>query len=398
MRDRTAEADLSGQFSYPLPLHANPTLTSETAVNPNADYSYDPPPCNSWVPFPAEPTTCPTMISGYGSEAAPYHFYSGQSFSPLGTPDFPGEVLAVWPQGLSTAAGVPYHAFGMGPTSPHLPSLPASQYPTGFVAHYPGGQNVYDPRIALAGIASATKEARKKRMARQRRFSSLHHLRGQQTQQQHSSSTGDPLEHSSIALNEGGSGSSALSHVNNPRNWAFWSSLPSSSSQQDSSLPQKLLTPPPALPTPPLAQMPQKNQEKHASAVDRNQGWKTEKNLRFLLQKVLKQSDVGEPWKDCAPKERSRDSSPRARCARRHLHRNGGHRNLQSLEHALQVLAQQQEQNVPFREHRRICSFERASRRRLHSNILRCQVWQIYDKRSEGAAAGRWESSRPKHR
>ncbi|CAH9073640.1 unnamed protein product, partial [Cuscuta europaea] len=153
--------------------------------------------------------------------------------------------------------------------------------------------------------SSATKEARKKRMARQRRLSNGHHFRHQ---------------NNNNAIRLGGSGGvekCSVSHhrqvVNNgPKNsfgnWMYWSPAVSNARP-----PQPQATPPvvkeaprqqPQQPSPvdrqPLAQ-PQLNQAKPGS-LDRRQMVKTEKNLKFLLQKVLKQSDVGSLGRIVLPK------------------------------------------------------------------------------------------------
>ncbi|KAL5672988.1 hypothetical protein ACJX0J_017294, partial [Zea mays] len=84
-----------------------------------------------------------------------------------------------------------------------------------------------------------------------------------------------------------------------------------------------------------------------------------------------------EPRPHRAPQKGSGGSPAGAEDEGWHLHPHGGHRNVARVEHAVQVLAQQQEQNVSAGEHRGICSFQRASGGGFHSDLLRCQVGQI---------------------
>ncbi|XP_031481141.1 B3 domain-containing transcription factor ABI3-like isoform X2 [Nymphaea colorata] len=109
---------------------------------------------------------------------------------------------------------------------------------------------------------SATKEARKKRMARQRRF--LFHHR-------HS----NVAEKTVVMENHSSNG-----NLKDRSNCMVWSS--SSPANPSPECQQAFLRP---------------------AHVDRRQGLKSEKNLRFLLQKVLKQSDVGNLGRIVLPKE-----------------------------------------------------------------------------------------------
>ncbi|KAK4376217.1 hypothetical protein RND71_006894 [Anisodus tanguticus] len=80
----------------------------------------------------------------------------------------------------------------------------------------------------------------------------------------------------------------AMAQANNPGNWVCW---PSASPLV--MVPQSLPAERPALQS--------QNHQKHGSA-DKRQACKTEKNLKFLLQKVLKQSDVGNLGRIVLPK------------------------------------------------------------------------------------------------
>ncbi|KAK8947651.1 hypothetical protein KSP40_PGU013089 [Platanthera guangdongensis] len=91
-----------------------------------------------------------------------YHcqYYHEQPISPLPPPNFHSaeQAAAAW-QPLS-----------------------APQFPAGFTSHFAGCQPLYSsPSLTVARLPSATKEARKNRVARHRKLSSLHHNRGPTT-------------------------------------------------------------------------------------------------------------------------------------------------------------------------------------------------------------------------
>ncbi|CAN6449206.1 unnamed protein product [Victoria cruziana] len=214
--------------SWCLPIAATPFRQSP---------AYDP----SMPPFPTV-VGFPSVDMGYGFASEPV-----QALPLSASPPAPCDNLVdagSWPQA---------HQF-----YPDDPSL---------MTFAPGSSSNanYNSMVQQSGCMSksATKEARKKRMARQRRF--LFHHR-----------------HSNVAekamvmeFNSGdGNGTSQSDCM-------LW---PSSS--------------------PPVNPSPEGQQTFHRLApVDRQQGSKTEKNLRFLLQKVLKQSDVGNLGRIVLPKE-----------------------------------------------------------------------------------------------
>ncbi|CAN6464239.1 unnamed protein product [Victoria cruziana] len=123
---------------------------------------------------------------------------------------------------------------------------------------------------------SATKEARKKRMARQRRFC-FHH-------RHHHGAEKAALMMVAGEANTGNGG--------NQTNWTTWSPSPPKPSAE-SSMARK-----------------QTPLERQSTPLDRRQGWKAEKNLRFLLQKVLKQSDVGNLGRIVLPKKEAETHLP----------------------------------------------------------------------------------------
>lgn len=120
--------------------------------------------------------------------------------------------------------------------------------------------------------SSATKEARKKRMARQRRFISFHNHRQNQNLHHHQFHLQQQKQQqcsSSSSTHDDGMGGNA------------W--------------PVKGLMPNPAAPN--------AMQQQVMQQIQQQQGWNSEKNLRFLLQKVLKQSDVGSLGRIVLPKK-----------------------------------------------------------------------------------------------
>ncbi|XP_031477480.1 B3 domain-containing transcription factor ABI3 isoform X1 [Nymphaea colorata] len=160
------------------------------------------------------------------------------------------------------------------PQSHHFYADPVMGFPHNG-ANNGNGYNQMTQHPADCMSKSATKEARKKRMARQRRFC-FHH------RHQHAAEKAAVMATGSDA-NTGNGG--------NQTNWMTWSSSPPKSSA-DGPVSRK--------------QTPLERQ----TPLDRRQGWKTEKNLRFLLQKVLKQSDVGNLGRIVLPKKEAETHLP----------------------------------------------------------------------------------------
>ncbi|KAK8938395.1 B3 domain-containing protein VP1 [Platanthera zijinensis] len=152
----SAHAGAASQFSYLHPL-TSPPPPEVVTVNPHIDY-YDAAPCNSYMRYAAEPPppTFPAMIPAYHCQ-----YYHEQSISPRPPPNFHSaeQVVIAWQPAL------------------------APQFQAGLAPHLAGCQPVYSS-FGVVGLPSVTKEARKNRMARHRRLSSLHHSRTQQPQQQ----------------------------------------------------------------------------------------------------------------------------------------------------------------------------------------------------------------------
>ncbi|CAN4098087.1 unnamed protein product [Withania somnifera] len=149
-------------------------------------------------------------------------------------------------------------------------------------------------RLARLG-SCATKEARKNRMARQKRVSSHHYSLQSLNQRQFSNEKS--------VMMSGEINNCAMSQANDPGNWVYW----------------------PSAAAPPMVMVPQtdslrshsterqslqsQNHQKHGS-TDKRQSCRTEKNLKFLLQKVLKQSDVGNLGRIVLPKKEAESHLP----------------------------------------------------------------------------------------
>ncbi|CAN4101291.1 unnamed protein product [Withania somnifera] len=133
----------------------------------------------------------------------------------------------------------------------------------------------------------ATKEARKNRMARQRRVRP-HHYRHQNRNQRQ-------IANEQSVMMSGEINHCAMSQAINPGNWVCWPSPPMA------------MVPQPLPPERPALQS--QNHHRNGSA-DKKQAFKTEKNLKFLLQKVLKQSDVNNLGRIVLPKREAERHLP----------------------------------------------------------------------------------------
>ncbi|XAR61005.1 hypothetical protein NMG60_11034574 [Bertholletia excelsa] len=161
--------------------------------------------------------------------------------------------------------------------------------------YYQGGS---DKLVRLG--SNATKEARKKRMARQRRLLSHHHRHhhhhhNQQKVHQNQSSE----QH--IKLGSENCTSAGLG------NWVYW---PGAGAPPGSTAPVVAAEHPLATADRPSMQTVAQIQQQRQSSSDRRQAWKPEKNLKFLLQKVLKQSDVGNLGRIVLPKKEAETHLP----------------------------------------------------------------------------------------
>uniref|UniRef100_A0A7N0SZJ3 TF-B3 domain-containing protein n=1 Tax=Kalanchoe fedtschenkoi TaxID=63787 RepID=A0A7N0SZJ3_KALFE len=266
----------------------------------------------------------PAAGAGYVGGGDPFGHLSNMVDQPAATPwpaaappfcmNYSDNARSV--QNLSPVALQQAYPFGAGAFN---------QYP---YQYYPavGNGSTFNGPASDDGLArtgsSATKEARKKRMARQRRFSSHH--RHHYHHHNHNSSSNSHGHHH---VNNGQSNQMNMAVGTSPRgrvnmeenyanigqppgggNWACWGNA---------------AAPPPApLPlVPNVAKSFQVNEVCHSplqqpqnyqrpNAPERRPGLKAEKNLRFLLQKVLKQSDVGSLGRIVLPKKEAETHLP----------------------------------------------------------------------------------------
>ncbi|KAF8664961.1 hypothetical protein HU200_054281 [Digitaria exilis] len=288
----------------------------------------------SWMPYQQPFTPSPAAYGGDATAVYPnggaggqYPFNQSSSTSsvvvnsqPFSPPAVVGDMHATGGGGNMTWPSqqyVPYPGASTG-TYPMPPVVPQPFSP-GFVS---GGQfagaghgHTMAPQRMAGFEASATKEARKKRMARQRRLTCLQQQRSQQLNlSQIQVSVGHQQEpsprstHSApVTPSAGGwgfwpqQGSQQQQHVQNPF---------SKSNSSRAAMPQQVprspevapaAAPPPAMPAATGAR--QEESPQRSGASDKRQGAKSDKNLRFLLQKVLKQSDVGSLGRIVLPKK-----------------------------------------------------------------------------------------------
>ncbi|PVH37616.1 hypothetical protein PAHAL_5G047500 [Panicum hallii] len=266
----------------------------------------------SWMPY-QQPFTPPAYGGDavYPGAAGQYPFHQSSSTSSVVVNSQPFSPPAV---GDMHAAGggnmawtqqyVPFPGASTG--SYPMPPVVPQPFSPGFGGQYAGAGHPMPPQLMAGVEASATKEARKKRMARQRRLSCLQQQRSQQ-------------------LNLGQIQVPVLQHEPSARStnsapvtpsgggWGFW---PPGSQQQvqnplsksnSSRAPMQQVPRSPEAAAPPSAKPApgarQDESPQRSTASDKRQGAKTDKNLRYLLQKVLKQSDVGSLGRIVLPKE-----------------------------------------------------------------------------------------------
>nr|BAD42433.1 ABI-3 homolog [Psophocarpus tetragonolobus] len=201
-----------------------------------------------------------------------------------------------WPHSQFNVASHYGQSFGENGLFPHggFGGYGNNQYPYQFF-HGPGD------RLMRLG-PSATKEARKKRMARQRRFLS-HHRNHNGNHQQNQGN--DP--HATL----GGDNCTnvvAAPHANHAANWMYWQAM--TAGVAGTLGPVVPAEPPAGQPVVDRSTIHTQNCHQSRVASDRRQGWKPEKNLRFLLQKVLKQSDVGSLGRIVLPKKEAETHLP----------------------------------------------------------------------------------------
>ncbi|CAL4972525.1 unnamed protein product [Urochloa decumbens] len=275
----------------------------------------------SWMPY-QQPFTPPA----YGGDAAvypgataggqyPFHqssstssvVVSSQPFSPPAVGDMhaAGGGNMAWPQQY-----VPFPGASAAGSYPMPPVVPPPPFSPGFGGQYGGAAAHPMAPQRMAGVeASATKEARKKRMARQRRLSCLQQQRSQQLNLGQIQVAVHPQEPSPRSVHS--------APVTPSGGWGFWSpgsqqqavQNPLSKSNSSRAPVQQVPRSPevPVVAAPPLANPAagarQEDSPQRSTPSDKRQGVKADQNMRFLLQKVLKQSDVGSLGRIVLPKK-----------------------------------------------------------------------------------------------
>nr|AEZ00779.1 VIVIPAROUS1 protein [Triticum monococcum subsp. aegilopoides] len=274
----------------------------------------------SWMPYQAFSPT-----GSYGGEAI-YPFQQGCSTSSVGVssqpfspPAAPDMHAGAWP--LQYAVFVPAGATSAGTQTYPMP--PPGAVPQPFAA--PGFAGQFPQRMEPA----ATREARKKRMARQRRLSCLQQQRSQQLNLSQIQTGGFPqgppprAAHSAPVTppSSGWGGLWTQQAVQGQPHGQLMVQVPNPLSTKSNSSRQKQQKPSPdAAARSPSggAATPRRPGQAAASDKQRQQGARTpaaapaagDKNLRFLLQKVLKQSDVGTLGRIVLPKKEAETHLP----------------------------------------------------------------------------------------
>ncbi|GAB4841324.1 B3 domain-containing transcription factor, partial [Ancistrocladus abbreviatus] len=283
--------------AFPSQTEHNPYPES-TILNPNSNICNtsiisgppEPNPC-LWLqqrPYITDPATIvppplppafPSMLAYMGTPKA-YANSTTSHYPPAPTMEYHMlQSVASW----APVAPIPppHFSFPPPPTQSH-PHAFGNQYPYPFVAR-PG-----DCLVRLG--SSATKEARKKRMARQRRLFTHDH----RSQNHQNNLQNQMVEQRMVDDNCSGGGVQG-----SYSGWVYWPSAaggPVSVAGQMQTADH------------PVTQG--QSHQRQNGADNKKQGWKTEKNLRFLLQKVLKQSDVGNLGRIVLPKKEAESHLP----------------------------------------------------------------------------------------
>ncbi|KAJ9697131.1 hypothetical protein PVL29_009063 [Vitis rotundifolia] len=277
----------------PIPPDPNPCFPSPHWL-PQPPYMTDPSPVMVPPPF-------PPMVGYMGDPFAngPSNINS-HPYQPTSEYHILDSTNTWQPPQFSLAS--PYTSF----SESNLPLAPAPQPPQAFAGY--GNQFTYQyfpgngERLTRLG-SSATKEARKKRMARQRRVFSHHHRHHNHHNQQQQNPS--PDQQARPAGNEGCNSAAQA----NQANWVFWPSA-GAASNSPAGAPDAPQPPPPPAAAAVDRQAGQAQNNPRQLAAERRQGWKPEKNLKFLLQKVLKQSDVGNLGRIVLPKKEAETHLP----------------------------------------------------------------------------------------
>ncbi|XP_052171143.1 B3 domain-containing transcription factor ABI3 [Diospyros lotus] len=276
--------------------------------NPNPNTSiftpspWMPPPPTPYAADPAAIIAAPVAfqsMAGYVSDP-----YAGSTPVPLnqtinGHPVYHTEFHQVvdspsWPYGMALQySPFPQNNCSAPPAMPHPHAFAGygNQYPYSYY------QGINGEKLERMG-SSATKEARKKRMARQKRLLPHHRPHNHHN---HQNRLHNP---NAIGLRSENCTAAAA-------NWEHWRPA-TTALASNSALPMMPASADAHQPRTTEDRQPkhgQKNQLRQQLA-DQRQGWKSEKNLKFLLQKVLKQSDVGSLGRIVLPKKEAETHLP----------------------------------------------------------------------------------------
>ncbi|XP_078149667.1 B3 domain-containing protein VP1-like [Carex rostrata] len=269
-----ANALLNGRPVFnPVPIDSVPN------TNPNLNMDFDmnqaPNGCNSWLQT-TEPYNFPQSCITNNAVV------SSQLYSPASDLHATDPTNISWDQSYNPAIQSYPMTYQTG--------LHATQYSASPIVP------LYHPGQSITTMASATREARRKRMARQRRVLSLQQSRA--------------LGQSDNAAQCGlvGQGNSSA------RSWAYWSSLALNAHQGKGMMDLNLVPGSSSSTSQTMhgSGQPERGILRHGgSASERRQGLKSyDKNMRFLLQKVLKQSDVGNLGRIVLPKKEAEIHMP----------------------------------------------------------------------------------------
>ncbi|XP_042386399.1 regulatory protein viviparous-1-like [Zingiber officinale] len=244
---------------------------------------------------PLAPPPHPPLVDYQPMQSPPYTHQLDYNY---GSNWFPGADMMAYGGDMFSGATAPYpyHHYGgggghlAGPVLSQFAPFPGAAMVGAFPPMFLQGQAVLDGGTTTG--VSKTEEARRKRMARQqRRLASLHHYHHHQRhhrgQRQHAQRSPEV------------SAAGASSNPSTARNWDFRTNMTKTrSTSSNTQLMQSLIgdqAPPPPKKTP--------QADGAVSNSLMRPGLKGEKNLKFLLQKVLKQSDVGSLGRIVLPKK-----------------------------------------------------------------------------------------------
>ncbi|CAO2839884.1 unnamed protein product [Amaranthus hypochondriacus] len=299
--------------------NGNPSCGIDPCFSPSNTWVVPTPPSQrsfvsdttTMVPLPCTPTPGGYLPSvGYMGGGDPYSGGNPMAAYPSPMVPQPSDYHTWAPTPIQYGIGLHYGSFPDAAQFGGYTNTPP--YP-GFYYHPGAGEGL------MRMGSSATKEARKKRMARQRRFFTHHHRSSHhhqhhlhQNNQNGNSNGGGVNQHMMInpmVEQHAGVGNGTMGFPHG--SWVYWP--PNPSPQMPPPPPMNHMTGPMVgqmmPPQPPLDRVAGNGLQKQVG-IEKKQGWKTEKNLRFLLQKVLKQSDVGNLGRIVLPKKEAETHLP----------------------------------------------------------------------------------------